>query len=155
VLLGHLRRDFFDQERGKARADGVVFGTAVKSRLGISARTGYDARVDEHADSDRHVAFMDQVVEHDSSFEGAVLINERVTVLEYHRAGGLFGPVLRGDVDPIIALRAGIDFAGPCVLRDLTLWHAGLTLGVGTEDIILDGWRRWLNFLGSRGKERK
>ena len=60
----------------EARAHGIVFGAAIEARLRIRAGAGDHAGIDEHADGDRHVAFMNQVVEHDGGLECAGLIDE-------------------------------------------------------------------------------
>jgi hypothetical protein len=69
-----------------------------------------------------------QVVENDGGLERTVFIDESAAILEYHGAGRHTGIVLRGNVDPIVAHRTGIDFADPFVLGNLALWHARLSV---------------------------
>ena len=104
------------------------------------------------ADGDRHLALVDEVVEHYGSLEGGGFINERAAVLENNRAGGLIGFVLRGDVDPILTDRARVDLTGPLMLGDCLLRDARLSLRVGAQDIFLRFW----SFLGvdQRGPHR-
>ena len=139
VVLGDFGQDLFDQERRKARTDGVVFGAAVEARLGVRRRR---RRTTPGLMKTPMVTGMSPLwirLSKTMWLERAVFIDERAAVLEHHRAGGLVGLVLRGDVDPIIAHGAGIDLAGPLVLRDLALRHAGLPLRISPKDIFFLG----------------
>ena len=69
---------------------------------------------------------VDQIVEDDRRAELALLVDVGVAVLKHHHAGRRLSAVLRRHIDPIIAVRAGEDFAVPGVLGDFALRHVGL-----------------------------
>jgi hypothetical protein len=92
------------------------------------------AGIDEQADGHRHLALVDQVVEHDRRAELAALAHIGVAVLKYHQRRVMLAVILRRHVNPVAPDRAGKDFAvAPHVLGDLALRHALLTGRVGAE----------------------
>ena len=126
-LAGDVGEDFVAEEAGVAVADGVVeraahgvfegalpfvgigFDEVVGGRAG---GVGDVAGIDE--DGDHHGDFLlrDQIVDHVERWVVAVAIEIALAVLEDHERGGSFGIVLRGDVDPVFAFHAVVDFAG-------------------------------------------
>src|SRR5436305_132097 len=58
-------------------------------------------------------------------------------ILKHHHTGGLLSLVLRRHVHPVITRGSRIDLAGPGELRDGTLRHVRLPLGVGTNLVVL------------------
>ncbi len=140
VLFGHFGQDLIDEEARVAIAQGVVFEAAVEARLPVRGGRRQHAGIDENADGGRHFALVDQIVEDDVRAPAAFVGDEAATILKHHEWRRTARPVLRRDVDPVVADRAGEDFArGPDVFRDLTFRHAGLTLGIRAQDVLLGG----------------
>ena len=101
--LGH---NLGQQEVGVVGRERVVLEGAV---VGPAAARRVVAGVDEHANRDRHIAVVDQVVEHDRHVRGRAG-DVTAPVLEDHDAGRRpVGLVLGGDVDPVVALGVGED----------------------------------------------
>ena len=80
---------------------------------------------------------MDQVVENNRSFEGSGFRYERASILKHHRAGGTIRFILRRNIDPVIAHRAGVNLAGPLILGDLALGDVGVPLGIRPQHVVL------------------
>ncbi len=106
---------------------------------------GRAAGIDEHADHDRNLAPVDQVVHHVLRAHIAVLVHERLAVLVDHQAGRHGRIVLRGHVDPVSVLGAGIGLARQCEgPADLALGNAFLRHGIRTQPVLGIG-------IGARG----
>ena len=132
ILLGNLREDLLQQKPRILVADRVVFDTAIGSRLFTMTAGRKRARIDEDSDRDRHLALVNQIVEDDRNTKLAMLIDVTSAVLKHHHAGGRFPIVLCGDVNPVIADRAWIDFlALPVSLSDGSLGDTGLPFESG------------------------
>src|SRR5215472_17207685 len=97
------------------------------------------AGVDEHANGDRHLAAIDQIIEHVRNSIIALEIHKRMAVLENHQAGGLRPVVLRGYVHPVIPA-IGEYLAGERQRPDnLALRHSVVRLRIGTEQVHIIG----------------
>ena len=100
-------------------------------RFGLLGRAAW---VDEDADHHGNLAAIDQVIHHVLRADVALLVFERLAVVEDHQAGRLGLVVLRGHVDPVSVLRPGIDLARQRERADdLAAWHAFLLQRIGTE----------------------
>ena len=116
VLLVEHRHQLVDDDPRVLVVERVVFRRPVggpiapvlRRRLGLF---GCPAGVDEHRDHHRDLAPVDQVVEHVRHPEVAVHVLERLAVIEDHQACRHGRVVLRGHVDPVGMLRAGIRLA--------------------------------------------
>ncbi len=136
VGFGDFGDHFVEDEAGVDVREGVVFDAAVASGFVAFFGGGEDAGVNEDADGDGHLAFVDEVVEYGGGAEVALEVDVGGAVLEDHDAGGVGGVVLGGDVDPVVAGGAGVDFAGgPLVLGDGALGDACLDEGVGAVGV--------------------
>ena len=103
-------------------------------RLGL---VGPAAGVDEHADHDRDLAPVDQVVHHVLRPHVPLLVLERLAVLEDHEGRRDGRVVLGRNVDPVRVLGAGVDLAGERERpADLTLRDALLRQGVGPQPVL-------------------
>src|SRR5262249_50301750 len=80
---------------------------------------------------------VDQVIEDNGDPKLALGIDVHASVLKHHDASGIFGLVLSGDVDPVIADGAREDAAGPGLLGDFALGYSRLFLGVGAKLVIV------------------
>ena len=98
---------------------------------------GPAAGVDEHPDHDRDLAPVDQVVHHVLRPHVALLVLERLAVLKDHERRRDGRVVLRGHVDPVGVLGAGVDLAGERERpADLSLRNALLRQGVGPQPVL-------------------
>ena len=105
-----------------------------------SGWSGRAAGVDEHADHDRDLAPVDQVVHHVLGPHVPLLVLERLPVLEDHQGGRDGRVVLRRDVDPVGVLGAGVDLAGERERpADLALRDALLRQRVGPQPVLRIG----------------
>src|SRR5262249_15182767 len=117
VLLRQGRHQLLGDHPGILVVERVVFGRAIGvavapvSRRGLGL-VGPTAGVDEYADHDRYLAPVDQVVHDVLRPHIAVLVLERLAVLEDHEGRRDGRVVLRGHVDPVRVLRARVDLAG-------------------------------------------
>jgi hypothetical protein len=135
--------DLLEQKAGVLIAEGVVFEAAILAGFLPFLRGGDDAGIDEDADGHRDVAGVDEIVEHGRGAEGSVGFDKSATVEADEDAGGLRLVILGGDIDPVVALGAGKDFAGPFRLRHGAFRHALLRLGIGAGlVVVLRGRRR-------------
>jgi hypothetical protein len=138
-LLLDGRQNLFQQEADILVGERVVLEGAVArlaARLG-----GIVARVDEHADRDRHVAAVAQVIEDDRDMDRRVDVP--AAVLKHHDRGRRpVGFVLGGDINPPVTDRVREDLALPLrLLREFPLRHVGLRLRVRVDGVILDDGR--------------
>ena len=113
VGLADLGEDLVEQEPRVAVAHIVVLDAAVEARQRAFARRRHDAGVDEDADGDRHVAFVNQVVEDDRHAPVAAFADVALRRPGTPSRRRLRRVVLLRHVDPVVARRAGIDRAGP------------------------------------------
>ncbi|SRR5258708_6460372 len=85
---------------------------------------------------------MDQIVENNRRAELSVATHVGAAVLKDHEARGLGWIILFGNVDPVIAHRAGKDFAFPAVLCYLASGHVFLDHGILPKFVIVRGAER-------------
>ena len=137
VTFGNFRQDLLDQEARVAIAQGVVLVAPVVAVLLVGRGGRQDTRIDEDADGHRHLALVNQVVEHNRDTPAAGLRHHTAAILKDHHTGRFRGVVLRRHVDPVIPHRAGIDLAGERLPRDRALRNAGLALRVRAQYIVL------------------
>ena len=131
VILVNCGQNFGDQKLGVVVAERVVFKAAIlRLRIPAGLRRQFIflvAWVDKYADRHRHVALVDEIVEHDGHAEIAVLVDVRVAVLKDHQRGRLRRIVLLRHINVVAANRAGKHFAVfPDMRRDFALRHAVL-----------------------------
>jgi hypothetical protein len=123
-------------------------------------RTGFHlirpaARIDEDADHDRDLAPVDQIVHDVLRPEVAVLVFERLTVLEHHETRRNRRIVLGGHVDPVRMLRARIDLARQRERTpDFSFGYAILRHGIGTQPVLRVRARRRLGVSLHMGKQQ-
>ncbi len=113
----HLGEELVQQEPGVVVAEAVVLVAAVEAIERLVGGRLHAPVHDEHADDDRHLPLVDELVEDGGRVElDAVLVDVH--------AGRLGRVVLLRHVDPVVAHRAGEDLAPvEGVLRDLPLRH--------------------------------
>jgi hypothetical protein len=120
-------------------AIGRAVAPFLRRRFGLLSRP---ARIDEYADHDRDLAPVNQIVEDVLRPYVALRVHKCVPVLKDHQSGGLGRIVLRRDVYPVGALRAGIHLARQRERpADFTLRHAFLRQRVGAEPVLRIGIR--------------
>ena len=136
VAFFDLGQELIDEESGVFIREIIVFEAAIETWLRASPGGGNDARVDEYANGDGHFLFVDEIVHDDGGLTSAFGTHVAFAVLKNHQRSWFFGIVLRGHVDPIIALGAGIDATlGELKFFDFSLWHIGLQRRVGIYGI--------------------
>ena len=88
------------------------------------------AGIDEDADHHRDFLLGDQIVDDVERGIVAVAVDVPLAVLKDHERGGSFRIVLRGNVNPVIALHAVVDFAGvDDLVGECAGGNAGLLVG--------------------------
>ena len=132
VGLANFGEYFFDNESGVGIGEGVVFHRAVTACFLAFFFQGEFAGVDEDADGDGHFAFVDEIVEYGGGTKVAGEADIAAAILEDHDTGGSLGVILSGDIEPIVAGGAFIDFAGgELMLCDGALGDSILNKGIG------------------------
>ncbi len=93
------------------------------------------AGIDEHDDHHRDFFLSDEIVHDVERFVFAFAIDVSLAILDDEKSGWNFGIVLRGDINPVIALHAVVDFAGVRQLfGELAGGHIGMLVGIGRID---------------------
>src|SRR6202000_2650389 len=87
----------------------IGFDEVVGRRAGRAADV---ARIDEHDDHDWNFFLGDQIVDDVERFVFSFAVDIAFAILNYEKSGWSLRIVLSGDVDPVIALHAVVDFAG-------------------------------------------
>ncbi len=135
--------DDLSQEKGDvAVVERVVLGVAVLRLFGVLE----DAGVYEDADSDRYLAAVDEVVQHDGAADLPVRVQVPPPVLEHHQRRGFGGVVLRGHMNPVPPRGAGVDRAlAPVELHGRACGDARLYIRIGPVGVanvlLVDGER--------------
>ena len=133
-LLGDHPRVLVVERVVLGRPVGVPVAPVPRGGLGL---VGPPAGVDEHADHDRDLAPVDQVVHHVLRPHVPLLVLERLPVLVDHQGRRDGRVVLRRHVDPVRVLGAGVDLAGERERpADLPLRDALLRQGVGPQPVL-------------------
>ena len=112
IGFAHFGQDLFGEKARVPSGHRVVFIAAVKARLlGCASRRKYSG-IDENADRNGHFALVNEIVEDDWGSRVTCFIDESPAILKDHYRRGFRRVILRGDVNPVIVRRAGIDGAG-------------------------------------------
>lgn len=116
VFLVQHRHQFIHNHAGVFVVQRIVFRGPVGGAVAPLARVGLGligapARVDEHTNHHRQFAPEDKVIHYVLRAHIAIRIHEGLAVVVNHETGRRRRVVLRGDINPISVLRAGIRVA--------------------------------------------
>src|SRR5437773_1487381 len=89
--------------------------------------------LNEHLDHHRNLFLGNQVVHDSQGARCAVSLDQVLAILPDHERRGNVLVVLRGHIDPVVALHAIVNLAGvDDFFRQRALWHAGPGVRIGT-----------------------
>ena len=129
---------FLNQEPCVLIAKRVIFEAAVAPPLLIGLSSRDVAGIQEDANRDGHLFLVNQIVEHNRCSKLSVRFGVVAAVLKDHHTRGLRAVVLRRNINPIVAFRAGKDLlTDPLSLRDLSHGDPHPHLRIGTELVVV------------------